>query len=46
MNYEKPRITTAAAAVAIIQSLKPNGVMEVAEPQNPIHSSSAYQSDE
>ena len=46
MNYERPRITMITDAVAIVQGLKPNGVMEVAQPQNPIHSTSAYQSDE
>ena len=46
MDYERPRITTVTDAVAIVQGLKPTGVMEVAQPQNPIHSSPAYQSDE
>ena len=46
MNYERPKITTVSDAVEIVQGLKPNGVMEVAQPQNPIHSTSAYESDE
>jgi hypothetical protein len=46
MKYEKPEITISTEAVTEVQGSKLGGTMDFAEPQNPIHSSAAYQSDE
>ena len=46
MKYEKPEITKSEGAVALVQGSKLGGPMDFRVPQNPIHSSAAYQSDE
>jgi len=46
MKYEKPAITFSADAVAIIQGMKLSGPADSAQPQNPIHTPAAYESDE
>jgi len=46
MEYETPKIMIVTDALTVVQGMKPNGVMEFVNPQNPIHSSAAYESDE
>lgn len=46
MKYEKPEITLTAVAVEAIQGPKTGGPADSGEPQNPIHTSCAYESDE
>ena len=46
MKYEKPEITFSAAAVAVIQGMKLGGPADSGQPQNPIHTPAAYESDE
>lgn len=46
MKYEKPEITVSADAAAIIQGMKLSGPADSAQPQNPIHTPAAYESDE
>jgi hypothetical protein len=46
MKYEKPQITLAAEAVELIQGPKTGGPADSAQPQNPVHTPAAYQSDE
>ncbi len=46
MNYERPAIMAAVDAVAIIQGMKLSGPADSAQPQNPIHTPAAYESDE
>ncbi len=46
MKYEKPEITVVADAVAVIQGPKIGGPMDSHMPQNPVHTSTAYGSDE
>jgi hypothetical protein len=46
MKYEKPEITLVAEAVVLVQGRKLTGIMDFADPQNPIRSTSAYESDE
>ena len=46
MKYEKPEITLVANATILVQGTKLTGIMDFADPQNPIRSTSAYQSDE
>ena len=46
MKYEKPEITLAAVAVELIQGPKVGGLADSGQPQNPIHTPAAYESDE
>lgn len=46
MKYEKPTITFSADAVEIIQGMKLSGPADSGQPQNPIHTPAAYESDE
>jgi hypothetical protein len=46
MKYEKPEITLAADAVAVIQGPKTGGPADSSQPQNPVHTPAAYKSDE
>jgi hypothetical protein len=46
MKYEKPEITHSAVAVELIQGSKVGGPADSRQPQNPIHTPAAYQSDE
>jgi hypothetical protein len=46
MKYEKPDITLLAEATDIVRGPKLGGLMDSRQPQNPIHSSAAYESDE
>jgi len=46
MKYEKPEITLAAVAVELIQGSKLGGPADSRQPQNPIHTPAAYESDE
>jgi hypothetical protein len=46
MKYEKPEITLTADAVQAIQGSKIGGPADSAQPQNPVHTPAAYQSDE
>ena len=46
MKYEKPEITATADAVEVIQGMKLTGATDSAQPQNPIHTAAAYESDE
>ena len=46
MKYEKPSITASADAVTIIQGMKLSGPADSAQPQNPIHTPTGYESDE
>jgi hypothetical protein len=46
MKYEKPEITLIAEAVVLVQGIKLMGTADFLEPQNPIRSASAYESDE
>jgi len=46
MKYEKPKITHAAEAVAVIQGRKSSGPADSGQPQNPVHTPAAYESDE
>ena len=46
MKYEKPEITMSVDAVKLVQGSKLGAFMDIAEPQNPIRSTAAYQSDE
>jgi hypothetical protein len=46
MRYEKPKITISTDAAVLVQGSKLGGIMDFRQPQNPIHSSAAYQSDE
>jgi hypothetical protein len=46
MKYEKPRITASADAVTVVQGPKIGGPADFADPQTPIHSPAAYESDE
>ncbi len=46
MKYEKPGITLSADAVEVIQGMKLSGPADSGQPQNPIHTAAAYESDE
>jgi hypothetical protein len=46
MKYEKPQITRAADAVEVIHGAKTGGPADSGQPQNPVHTPAAYQSDE
>ena len=46
MKYEKPEIVSSANAVEIVQGMKLSGPVDSGQPQNPIHTAAAYQSDE
>jgi hypothetical protein len=46
MKYEKPAITVSADSVDIIQGMKLSGPADSGQPQNPIHTAAAYESDE
>jgi len=46
MKYERPEITLSADAAEIVQGSKPGGFMDSRDPQNPIHSTGAYESDD
>lgn len=46
MKYEKPEITLAAYAVKVIEGPKTGGPADSAQPQNPVHTPAAYESDE
>lgn len=46
MKYEKPAITFSADAVRIIEGMKLGGPADSGQPQNPIHTPAAYESDE
>lgn len=46
MKYEKPEITFSAEAVEIVQGMKLSGPADSGQPQNPIHTAAAYDSDE
>ena len=46
MKYEKPEVTLVAEAVVLVQGIKLIGTMDFVDPQNPIRSAAAYESDE
>jgi hypothetical protein len=46
MKYEKPEITLSANAAEVIQGLKVGGPADSGDPNNPIHTPAAYESDE
>jgi hypothetical protein len=46
MRYEKPEITLVANAAALIQGQNSSGPADSAQPQNPVHTPAAYESDE
>ncbi len=46
MEYQKPEITLLADAAAAIQGTKGVGMVDIVNPQSPLHSISAYESDE
>ncbi len=46
MKYEKPGITLSAYAVEVIHGMKLSGPADSGQPQNPIHTAAAYESDE
>ena len=46
MKYEKPEITLTADAVEVILGSKTSGPADSGQPQNPVHTPAAYQSDE
>ena len=46
MKYEKPEITLSANAAEVIQGPKIGGPSDFTHPQDPIHSTGTYQSDE
>ena len=46
MRYEKPELTLAATAVDAIQGMKLTGPADSGQPQNPVHTPAAYESDE
>lgn len=46
MKYEKPQITLTADAVEVIHGPKIGGQADFRQPQNPVHSTNAYRSDE
>ncbi len=46
MKYEKPEITATVEAVTFVQGPKIGGPSDFTFPQDPIHSTGAYQSDE
>jgi hypothetical protein len=46
MKYEKPEITLTANAAEAIQGPKIGGPSDFPDPQNPVHTTGAYQSDE
>lgn len=46
MKYEKPEIILAADAVEVIEGPKTGGPADSGQPQNPVHTPAAYQSDE
>jgi len=46
MKYEKPEIMLTADAVEVIHGSKTTGPADSGQPQNPVHTPAAYQSDE
>jgi len=46
MKYEKPEITLVANATILVQGTKLMGTADFIDPQNPVRSVSAYESDE
>jgi hypothetical protein len=46
MKYEKPEITLVADAATLIQGQKSSGLADSGQPQNPVHTPAAYESDE
>lgn len=46
MKYEKPQIIFTADAVEVIHGAKTGGPADSGQPQNPVHTPAAYQSDE
>ena len=46
MKYEKPEITLSADAVEVVQGMKLSGPVDSGQPQNPVHTAAAYESDE
>jgi hypothetical protein len=46
MKYEKSEMTRSADAVEVIQGMKLSGLVDSAQPQNPVHTAAAYESDE
>ena len=46
MKYEKPEITFTADAVELIRGMKLSGPTDSGQPQNPVHTTAAYSSDE
>jgi len=46
MKYEKPEITLTADAVEVIHGSKTTGPADSGQPQNPVYTPAAYQSDE
>jgi len=46
MKYEKPQITLVADAATMIQGVKSSGPADSGQPQNPVHTPCAYESDE
>jgi hypothetical protein len=46
MKYEKPEVLLAASAVELVQGMKLSGPVDSGQPQNPIHTAAAYESDE
>jgi hypothetical protein len=46
MQYEKPEITLSAYAIEVIRGMKLSGPADSSQPQNPVHTPAAYESDE
>jgi hypothetical protein len=46
MKYEKPEVLLAASAVELVRGMKLSGPVDSGQPQNPIHTAAAYESDE
>jgi len=46
MKYEKPEITPAGDAAAVIQGAKLDGMYDNVDPSSPVFSTPAYQADE
>jgi hypothetical protein len=46
VKYEKPEITLGTDAVEVIHGPKTGGPADSRQPQNPVHTPAAYESDE
>lgn len=46
MKYEKPEVVFSGNAVEVVQGMKLSGPADSGQPQNPIHTPAAYESDE